>query len=132
MTHVHDPRATLTAQLREFSETLGGLEAAAADQQMTEHVRALISDLRHFVKACERESTKMAKIFEQEIRELRLANEMLRARSALHEADQSLVHSKTMIVNVTGFRHTCGVRCRGAPLTAADLKKSRNKRLCVP
>jgi hypothetical protein len=81
MTHINDPRAALMARLRKFSERLGLPGAANADQQMTEHVRAL-SELRHLVKACERESTKMAKIFEEEIRELRLANEMLRARGA--------------------------------------------------
>ena len=62
------------------------LAAGTAVQQRTEEDREMVAKIRLLVKACEREWTKVAQSFEGEIQELRLANEMLQAKGALHEA----------------------------------------------
>jgi PAS domain S-box-containing protein len=62
------------------------LAAGTAVQQRTEEDGEMVAKIRLLVKACEREWTKVAKSFEGEIQELRLENEMLQAKGALHEA----------------------------------------------
>ena len=86
MTNVDDPSFKFRDQLRRLSEKVDQLAAGTAVQQRTEEDREMLAKIRLLVKACEREWTKVAQSFEGEIQELRLANEMLQAKGALHEA----------------------------------------------
>src|SRR5512147_1783580 len=86
MTNADEPSSKFRDKLRRLSEKVDQLAAGTAVQQMTEEVREEVSEISHLVKDCEREWTKTAKVFEGEIGELRLANETLQAKGALHEA----------------------------------------------
>jgi PAS domain S-box-containing protein len=86
MKNIDDPGFTLKTQLVGLSERLGRMLPPTADRQMTKQVRDIVTELGHVAKACERDSRKSAEALVNEIRELRLANEMLQARNALHEA----------------------------------------------
>ena len=86
MTNVDDPSFKFRDQLRRLSEKVDQLAAGTAVQQRTEEDREMLAKIRLLVKACEREWTKVAQSVEGEIQELRLANEMLQAKGALHEA----------------------------------------------
>ncbi len=84
MTNVNDSRIGL--KLRELHERLDELRAAITHDQTGEYVREVVADLRRLAKGCERASTNMIENFSAEIRDLRLANETLKAKGALHEA----------------------------------------------
>jgi len=86
MSNVDDQSFKFRDQLRKLSEKVDQLAAGTAVQQRTEEAREMVAKMRLLVKACEREWTKAAQSFEVEIQELRLANEMLQAKGALHEA----------------------------------------------
>jgi PAS domain S-box-containing protein len=86
MTNVDDPSYKSRDQLRRLSEKVDQLAAGTAVRKMTKEVREMVAEIRYLVKDCEREWTKTAEIFEGEIRELKLENEMLQAKGALHEA----------------------------------------------
>jgi PAS domain S-box-containing protein len=86
MTNVDDPGSTLKTQLMRLSERLGRILPPTADHEMTKEVREIVAELGHVAGACERESRRIAEIFGEEIRGLRLENEMLQAKGALHEA----------------------------------------------
>ena len=86
MTNVDDPSFKFRDQRKSTREKVDQLAAGTAVQKMTKEVREMVAEIRYLVKDCEREWTKTAEIFEGEIRELRLENEMLQAKGALHEA----------------------------------------------
>ncbi len=86
MKNLNDPGSTLRDHVRKIRDRLRQLRANAGDKEVNEHIREIVSELGHLVKTCEPGSTRMGESFEGEIRELRLANETLEARSALHQA----------------------------------------------
>lgn len=86
MTNVDDPSFKFRDQLRSLCEKVDRLADGTAAQQVPEEIRETVVEVRHLVKDCEREWTKVADIFQGEIQELRLENEMLEAKGALHEA----------------------------------------------
>lgn len=86
MKNLNDPGSTLRDHVSKIRGRLRQLGANAGDKEVSEQIREIVSELGHLVKTCELGSTRMGKSFEGEIRELRLANETLEARSALHQA----------------------------------------------
>jgi PAS domain S-box-containing protein len=84
MTNVNDSR--IPPRLRELHERLDELRAAITYEQSDDYVHEVVTDLRRLAKACEREFAGMIEGLSGEIRELKLANETLRAKGALHEA----------------------------------------------
>jgi PAS domain S-box-containing protein len=77
---------TFKEQLRRLGEKVEQLAASTAVQQMPEEIREMVAEIRHLATDCEGEWTRIAAVFEGEIKELRLTNEMLQAKGALHEA----------------------------------------------
>jgi sigma-54 dependent transcriptional regulator, acetoin dehydrogenase operon transcriptional activator AcoR len=86
MTHIDHSRTALKVQLRELHERLDDLRTAVAYDGMSKYARDAVAELRRLVKACERESANIIESSIAEIRDLRVANETLRAKGALHEA----------------------------------------------
>ncbi len=86
MTNIDHSRTALRNQLRELHERLDDLRTAVAYDEMGKYVRDTVADLRRLAKACERESANVIESSCVEIRDLRVANETLRAKGALHEA----------------------------------------------
>jgi len=86
MTSVDDTGFKFREQLGRLREKVDRLSAGKAAPQMPEEVRQTVAEIRNILKDCEREWTKTAEIFERGIQDLRLENEMLQAKGALHEA----------------------------------------------
>jgi len=86
MKNPNDPGSALRDHVSKIRDRLRQLGANAGDKEVSEHIREIVSELGHLVKTCELGSMRMGKSFEGEIRELRLDNETLEARSALHQA----------------------------------------------
>src|SRR5271157_3372928 len=86
MKNLNDPDSTLRDHVSKIRDRLRQLGANVGDKQVSEHIREIVSELGYLVKTCELGSRRMGESFEGEIRELRLADEMLEARSALHQA----------------------------------------------
>ncbi len=84
MNSTSDSRIAL--KLRELQERLDELRAAITYNQTDEYVRQIVADLRRLTKECERASTNTIEGSNAEIKGLRLANETLKAKGALHEA----------------------------------------------
>lgn len=84
MTNVNDSQIAL--KIRELHERLDELRAAVTYDQADEYVREKVADLRRLARACEREFVNMVEGFSADIRDLKLANETLQAKGALHEA----------------------------------------------
>ncbi|MFZ5865510.1 MAG: sigma 54-interacting transcriptional regulator [Thermodesulfobacteriota bacterium] len=101
MTNVENPNFKFKDQLTRLSEKVDQLAARTAVQQTTAEALEMVAEIRRVVKDCEREWTKAADILEGEIQKLRLENEMLQAKGALHEAvfensdDGIVITSKT-------------------------------------
>jgi PAS domain S-box-containing protein len=86
MKNINDPGSTFRDHVSKIRDKLRQLEGYVGDKQVSQHIHEIVAEISLRVKACEREWTKATESFEGEIEELRLANEMLQAKGALHEA----------------------------------------------
>ncbi|MGO8822893.1 MAG: sigma 54-interacting transcriptional regulator [Desulfomonilaceae bacterium] len=75
----------LARKLRELHKKLDELQTATCNNS-GEHVHEMLVDARRLTKTCEREFANIIESFTSEIRNMKIANETLRAKGALHES----------------------------------------------
>ena len=85
MANTHEYSSGLGIQLKALSGRLEELFADTYCDPTTGRTQKAVADLRHLVKLVEREAANMSSRLETEIRDLRLANETLKAKGELHE-----------------------------------------------